>query len=123
MQVDDLDRERVSGLRSFDRDRACERVDAIPVELGDRIGRRLRRDLVVADVAGMDDHRVAARNCQHRFVLHVPGEVHLVRREVVDPALHSGGREDTALRHDFSSLAASWRSYTRWPDAAIGSAR
>ena len=31
----DLDRERVAGLGSFDKHRPGQRVDAVPVELGD----------------------------------------------------------------------------------------
>ena len=37
VQVEDLDRERVAGLRALDGDRAGERVDAVPVEPSDRV--------------------------------------------------------------------------------------
>ena len=104
MQVDDLDRERMAGLGAVDGDRASERVDTVPIEQGDRIGRRLRRDLVVAHVARVHDDRVAARNRQHRLVVRVPGEVHPVCREIVASPLRTGGWEDAALRHDSSYL-------------------
>ena len=77
-QVEDLDRERVAGLRAFHRDRPGERVHALPVERRDDVRRRLGRDLVVADVARLERDRVAARDRQHRLVACVPLEVDAV---------------------------------------------
>jgi hypothetical protein len=38
----------------------CQRVDAVPVQIGDDVRRRVGPDLVVADVAGVHDDGAAA---------------------------------------------------------------
>src|SRR6185295_7983842 len=64
VEVEDLDGERVAGLRAAHGDRPGERVDAVPVQPGDDVGRGVRPDLVVADVAGDHDDRVAASDLE-----------------------------------------------------------
>ena len=83
VEVEDLDGERVARARAADGDRAGQRVDTIPVQARDGVARRLRRDLVVADLAGLDDDRVAALDRQQRLVRRVPRVVDLVGGDVV----------------------------------------
>jgi hypothetical protein len=83
VDVEDLDGERVAGLRAADGDRAHKRVDAIPVEPGDRARVGVRADLVVADVARPYDHGVARVDLEDRLVADVPGEVHALVGQVM----------------------------------------
>jgi hypothetical protein len=85
VDVEDLDRERVARLGAAHGDRAGQRVDAIPVEPGDRARVGVRADLVVADVARPHDDGVARVDLEHGLVADVPREVHALVGEMMGP--------------------------------------
>ena len=103
LHLEDLDRQRVARLGSFDEHRSRQRVDAIPIERGDGLGGRVRRDLVVAHVTRLVDDRVAALDREHRLVLDVPGEVDAVGRKLVG----RGHRRGEVYERGSSSAATS----------------
>ena len=92
VQVEDLDREGVAHLGALDVHRPGQRVDAVPVQARDHARVRAGPDLVVAHVAGLEDHGVAVGDGQQGFVARVPREVHAVGRAVVrarhEPAIY-----------------------------------
>jgi hypothetical protein len=71
-RVEDLDLERVAGLGSLDGDRTAQRVGAIPVEVGEHTGVRIRADLPVTDIPRPHDHGVAGIEDEQRLVARVP---------------------------------------------------
>ena len=100
MHIQYLDRQYVARLGVRHRDGAGERVEAIPVEIGEGVHGGVWPYLSVRDLAGVVDDRVSRLDREHRLLLVVP--------DVVDPIFWKVMR----LRHAANLLVVPFLEHT-----------